>query len=101
MSTRSYIKQCLMDGMTYRETREETGCDLSYIGRVAAELRDKGIPVNAKSSAEARSGKIKSMRMGTVGQILDTLTDDQIAKLHAKSTVSWAEAISRVIKVRP
>lgn len=98
MTTASLIKECLLSGMTYAETRKQTGAHTTHISQVARRLVAKGYTIR-KKSPEAELKALKSiMPKGCIVQILDSLEKEELEKLSTMSFESWADAIINLIK---
>lgn len=88
-----HVRQCLLSGMTYLETREETNASPQKVSKIALALEAKGYVLKKKSKEQRRRQLARVMRRGSMRTILNSLSDDQLEVLMDKSFDSWADAI--------
>lgn len=95
------VRDMLMAGMAYSEIHEATGIPKSVISRVGFELEGRGVSLRKKTDDEIKRYLVNQMPLGNVGDILDSLTKEEIELLSAKSFASWADAIKACLRAPP
>jgi len=97
MPTRSNteeIRALLKQGYAYSEVHSITGYPKSEISRQGGVLREMGFEPRKRTDEEEKRHLIKSMPKGSMSDVLNELSLEQIQKLMQKSLTSWADAIA-------
>jgi len=92
-SSTKEIRDLLKQGYAYSEVHHKTGCPKSEISKQGAALREQGFEPRKRTEEEEKRHLIAMMTKGSISEVLDRLTLDQLRSLMDKSLVSWADAI--------
>jgi len=96
-SSTKKIRDLLLQGYAYSEVHQKTGYPKSEISKQGSALREQGFEPRKRTDEEEKRHLIALMSKGTISEVLDGLSLDQVRSLMSKSLVSWADAIFKEI----